>query len=220
MLTLYAFQWVPPFAQGVVRDLRVRWALEEAGIPYTTILLDFPDIQTGDYRKLQPFGQVPAVEAEGMPSFESGAIALQIAERSEALLPADLVERAQAIAWMFAALNSVEPFFFGLLDADAFHAGKPWAKEMRPDMEQRVLSRLAHLEAHLGGREFLTDRFTVADLMMTTVLRQLRHTDLIDRFPAIAAFKARCEGRPAFQKALADQLKPFAAGREREREPA
>ena len=212
VLTLYAFRWVPPFAQGLVRDLRVRWALEEAGLPYSTVLLDFEETKTDCYRALQPFSQVPAIEAEGMPTFESGAIALQIAEQSEALLPSDRQERAQAIAWMFAALNSIEPFLFGLLDADTFHADKAWAREMRPDMEARAITRLTPLDAHLAGRDYLTGRFTVADLMMTTVLRELRSTDLIPRFPAIAAFQARCESRPAFQKALADQLEPFTAG--------
>src|SRR5689334_7294871 len=132
LIELTAFRWVPPFAQGLVRDLRVRWALEEAGIPYRERLIGAGDLATAGYRALQPFGQVPAIETDGFKLFESGAIVLYIAERSEALMPPDANGRARTTAWMFAALNSVEPAIQKLAELDFFHGGEPWAKEQRP----------------------------------------------------------------------------------------
>ncbi|WP_066726362.1 MULTISPECIES: glutathione S-transferase family protein [Sphingomonas] len=206
MITLYAFGSCPDFARGLTRDLRVRWALEEAGLPYETVLIDYAASRSSAHLELNPFGQVPAVQAAGLPTFESGAIVLHIAEKSETLLPSDPGARAAAISWMFAALNSIEPMLLGLLDADIFHAREPWAKEMRAAMEARATKRLALLEAHLENREYVTGQFTAADLLMTTVLRMLRHTELLGRFPHVSALKERCQARPAFQKALADQL--------------
>lgn len=208
-ITVSAFQWVPPFAQGLVRDLRVRWALEEAGLEYSAWLID-PSVQTSaDYRRRQPFGQVPVLEEKGLVLFESGAIVLHIAERSEALLPAEPVARARAVAWVFAALNSIEIVIQQLAEIDLFHADAEWARLRRPDVEAAVQERLAQLAAWLGEREYLEDRFTAGDLMMTTVLRILRHTDLLDAQPALRAYKQRCEARPAFARALAGQLAPF-----------
>lgn len=204
-----AFRWVPPFAQGVVRDLRVRWALEEAGRPYDARLIG-PEDQNGDaYRALQPFGQVPAYREDGLELFESGAIVLHVAERSEALLPRDAVGRARAITWMFAALNSVEPHVQHLVGLEVFHAGEAWAQQRKPGATQMVESRLDVLASRLDAREHLEDRFTAGDLLMTTVLRILRTTDLVAKRPALDAYLRRCESRPAFQKALADQLAPF-----------
>lgn len=210
MIRVSAFKWVPPFAQGVVRDLRVRWALEEAGLPYEARLID-PEVQaSAGYRSMQPFGQVPVLEEDGLVLFESGAIALHIAERSEVLLPADAAGRARATTWVFAALNSIEPRVQMLAELDLFAAGQEWARLRRPELEQATRKRLSDLAAYLGGREYLEDRFTVGDLMMTTVLRILRHTDLLDAEPNLKAYKERCEARPAFQRALAAHLKPFA----------
>ena len=206
-----AFRWVPPFAEGLVRDLRVRWALDEAGLDYQARLIGREDQNTARYRALQPFGQVPAYREGGLDLFESGAIVLHVAERSEVLLPRDPVGRARAITWVFAALNSVEPHVQHLAALDLFHTDQAWAKESRPVAVERVRSRLAVLADRLGGREYLEDRFTAGDLLMTTVLRILRHTDLVAQYPALDAYVGRCEARPAFQKALADQLAPFAA---------
>ena len=209
MITVSAFKWVPPFAQGLVRDLRVRWALEEAGLPYEVKLIDASDQASASYRECQPFGQVPIFEEDGLVLFESGAIVLHIGARSETLLPADPHARARAITWVFAALNSIEIMVQSLAAIDLFHADEAWAKLRRPATESSVLQRLAELDVRLGDREYLEDRFTAGDLMMTTVLRILRHTDLLERQPRLKAYQARCEARPAFQRALRDQLAAF-----------
>jgi len=146
MITLTAFRWVPPFAQGQVRDLRVRWALEEAGIPYRERLVGAEDLATAAYRALQPFGQVPAIETDELKLFESGAIVLHIAERCETLMPSDANGRARTIAWMFAALNSVEPPIMELGRLDFFSAGEAWATARRPTATEAVQKRLAQLE--------------------------------------------------------------------------
>lgn len=209
MITISAFKWVPPFAQGLVRDLRVRWALEEAGLPYQTRLID-PDVQgTPEYRSLQPFGQVPVFQEDGLILFESGAIVLHIASRSDALLPADAAGRARAMTWVFAALNSMEIYIQQLAEIDLFDSDKQWAQLHRPDVEKAVQQRLQELAACLGDREYLEGRFTVGDLMMTTVLRNLRHTRLVDAVSTLKAYQERCEARPAFQRALAAQMEPF-----------
>ena len=212
MIKLSAFRWVPPFAQGLVRDFRVRWALEEAGIPYQEMLIGPEDQATAAYRALQPFGQVPAIDTGELKLFESGAIVLYIAERSEALTPADANGRARTRAWMFAALNSVEPPIQNLAELDLFHAGEAWVPTRRPMAVEAVQKRLAALEHWLGGRDYLEARFTAGDLLMTTVLRTLRHTDIVSARPALKAYQERCEARPAFRKAMADHLRPFQAG--------
>jgi glutathione S-transferase len=209
MMTLTAFRWVPPFARGLVRDLRVRWALEEAGMPYQERLIGPEDQATAAYRALQPFGQVPAIETETLKLFESGAIVFHIAEQCEALMPTDANGRARTSAWMFAALNSVEPHIQMLTEIDLFHAGEASALARRPMAVEAVQKRLGALETWLGGRDYLEDRFTAGDLLMTTVLRILRHTDIVSGRPALKAYQDRCEARPAFQKAMADHLKPF-----------
>ena len=211
MLTVSAFRWVPAFARGVVRDLRVRWACEEAGLPYRSELID-PTVQaTPGYRVKQPFGQVPVIEEDGLVLFESGAIVLHIGERSEALLPREPAARARAVGWVFAALNSIEPQVSQLAEIDLFHADKPWAGEARPVVEAAVRKRLGELAAWIGERTWLEDRFTAGDLMMASVLRILRHTDLVAAEPVLHAYLGRCEARPAFRKALAAQLGDFEA---------
>lgn len=209
MIKLSAFRWVPPFAQGLVRDVRVRWALEEAGLPYQEMLIGPDDQATAAYRALHPFGQVPAIETDDLKLFESGAIVLHIAERSQALTPSDANGRTRTRAWMFAALNTVEPPIQNLAEIDLFHAGEAWAPMRRPMVVEAVQQRLAALEDWLGGRDYLEDRFTAGDLLMTTVLRILRHTDIVSGRPALKAYQERCEARPAFRKAMADHLKPF-----------
>jgi glutathione S-transferase len=212
MIRVSAFQSVPPFAQGLVRDLRVRWALEEAGIPYEQHLLGDGEKESAAYRAWQPFGQVPAYEEDGLRLFESGAIVLHIAGKDEAgetLLPADPAARARATEWMFAALNTIEPQIQNLAAIDLFHAAEDWAKARRPGAEEMARKRLADLAAALGGKDWLADgRFTAGDLLMATVLRILRHTELVAE-AGLGAYLARCEARPAFQRALAGQMAAF-----------
>ena len=207
-----AFRWVPPFAQGLVRDLRVRWALEEAGLAYEENLIGPEDQKSASYRELQPFGQVPALEDDGLVLFESGAIVMHLGERAEALMPRDEPARARVRSWMLAALNTVEPPIMMLVAVDMQPGGAPaGAKELRDSIVARVGGRLDSLAAFLGDREHLVEgRFTAADLLMTTVLRILRHTDLVSQRPALAAYQRGHEARPAFQKALADQMATFA----------
>jgi glutathione S-transferase len=209
MIKVSAFRWVPPFARGLVRDLRVRWALEEAGLPYETRLLGPDEKKSSEYRAMQPFGQVPTFEGDGIVLFESGAILLHIAEQSDVLMPSDAKGRARTITWMFAALNSVEPGIQNLAAIDLFHADEEWAKARRPGAVKEAQTRLAALADWLGGRDYLEDRFTVADLLMTTVLRIPRNTDLIAQIPVLEAYRLRCEARPAFTRALAAQMADF-----------
>jgi glutathione S-transferase len=209
-ITVTGFRWAPPFAQGLVRDQRVRWALEEAGLPYEVSLIDLADLNTPAYRRKQPFGLVPAFEADGRGLFESGAIVHRIAAESEALMPADRQGAAETITWMFAALNTVEPPITHLLAIDLRHGEEEWAKLRRPGAVDAVKVRLGALAAWLDGRDYLLGRFTAADILMTTVLRFLRHTDLVVEFPVLDAYVKRCEARPAFQKALSGQMADYA----------
>lgn len=201
---------VPPFAVGLVRDLRVRWALEEAGEKYQVRLVDTEERQQAAYRQLQPFGQTPAYQEEGLDLFESGAILQHIAKRSPILMPEGEQDSARVTAWMFAALNTVEPHVLNLADIDLFHADQPWAVQRRPALEEHLLKRLGELNTWLKDRDYLAGPFSVADILMATVLRSLRHTDLVARYPALNAFLARCSARPAFKRALADQTALFA----------
>ena len=210
MIEVSAFKWVPPFARGLVRDLRVRWALEEAGVPYRVRLIDFDDRETAAYRALQPFGQVPAYHDGELSMFESGAIVLHIAAGAPALMPTDAGGQARATTWLFAALNSIEPPVQNLAEIDLFNADQDWARQRRPELVVFVKQRLAELAASLGDKDYLeADGFTAGDLMMVTVLRNLRHTDLLAQFPTLAAYQSRCEARPAFQKALAARMSDF-----------
>jgi glutathione S-transferase len=207
MITISAFKSVPEFAHGQVRDLRPRWALEEAGIPYRTRLLEQGDQNKPDYRALQPFGQVPVLEEDDFVLFESGAIVLYIGERSEALLPRDAAARQRATQWLIAALNSLEPWILNVALIDLFYANEAWAKQRRPGAVEFVQKRLSALSTSLGDKPYLDgDRFTAGDLMMTTVLRILNHTDIVKSDARLAAYIARCEARPAFKRALAAQI--------------
>jgi glutathione S-transferase len=211
-IVVTAFKWVPPFAKGLVRDLRVRWALEEAGLPYEEMLIGPEDQKTAAYRRMQPFGQVPAIDDDGLVLFESCAIVMHLGERSEVLLPRDVAARAGVRTWMLAALNTIEPPIMMLNVIDLQPGGAPaGAKELRQSVLDRIGGRLDSLVAFLGEREHLVEgRFTAADLLMTTVLRILRTTDLVRERPTLDAYKQRHEVRPAFQKALADQMAAFA----------
>lgn len=208
-ILLTGFGHVPKFAQGLVRDLRLRWALEEIGRPYRVELLDAMAPKPDDYYQWQPFGQVPAFDDGKVRMFESGAILLYLGEQDERLLPRDGAERWQAITWLIAALNSVEPMLMQIVMLDVFQAKEPWTRDARPSAVEFARSRLSRVTDALGGREWLAGPFTIADIMMVTVLRNLRHTDIMESFPALAAYQARGEARPAFQQALADQMAGF-----------
>jgi glutathione S-transferase len=210
MITISAFKWVPDFARGQVRDLRVRWALEEAGQPYQTRLLEQGDQDKADYRAMQPFGQVPIFEEDGLVLFESGAIVLHIGERSETLLPKEAGARARATQWLIAALNSIEPFVMNVAVIDLFYAKEEWAKLRRPSAVEFVQKRLSALSKSLADKPFLDgERFTAGDLMMTTVLRILGSTDIVAGDKRLAAYLERCTARLAFKRALEAQMGDF-----------
>ena len=210
MITISAFKWVPEFAKGQVRDLRARWALEEAALPYKTRLLEQGDQDRLDYRALQPFGQVPILEQDGLVLFESGAIVLHIGEQSEALLPKDASARARAVQWLIAALNSIEPSIMNVALIDLFYQNEEWAKLRRPGAVEFAQKRLFALSKSLGDKPYLDgERFTAGDLMMTTVLRILKHTDIVTSERRLAAYVERCTARPAFKRALDAQLGDF-----------
>jgi glutathione S-transferase len=208
-----ALRWVPPPFQGQVRDLAIRWALEEAGVPYEEILVGPAEQASPEHRARQPFGKVPVYEEDGLAMFESGAILLHIAgrwsERSP-LLPREPEARARALSWMFAALNSLDPDIIALGDIDHFHAREDWAVARRPAIETSVRTRLAVVDQELIGRDFLAGEFSAADIMTIMILRQLRHTTLVESFARLHGWRDRCQARPAFQRALAAQLAPFA----------
>lgn len=206
-----AFQWVPDFAQGFVRDLRVRWALEEAGRPYETVLIKGEEKDAAAYRAWQPFGQVPAFRDENVEMFESGAIVLHLAEQSEALSPRDAAGRARVMTWVIAALNSVEPYSWNLIHFNGEGAGEAWAEKRRAELEAALDRRLAPLEKRLSDRDYLEDRFTAGDIIMSTALRELMNfgRGALARYPALTAYVERCTARPAFARALEAQMEPF-----------
>ena len=211
MIRIYAARWVPPIVQGLVRDLRLRWALEEAELGYEEVLLNREEWTSAAYRRYQPFNQIPVYEEDDLVLFESGAIVLHIARKSEALLPPDEKHQARTISWMFAALNTMEPPIQTLTMMDLFSADEDWAKIRRPAALKAVESRLDALARHLDKRTFLEDEFTAADVLMTTVLRIPRHSDVVSKRRVLDAYVKRCEARPAFKKALADQMASFKA---------
>jgi glutathione S-transferase len=206
-LAVWGFRNVPPFAQGLVRDLRVRWALEEAGRTYESRLIGLDERIADSYRRKHPFGMVPVVESGGEAMIESGAIVYSIAEESDALMPAD--RRAETLSWMFVALNTVEPPVDSLSVMDLQHSEEEWAKLRRPAVVDTVKGRLRVLSKRLDGHDYLLGRFTAADILMVTVLRLIRHTNLVAEFPAVDTYLKRCEARPAFQKALSAQMADY-----------
>jgi len=213
-IEITAFRWVPPFAQGLVRDLRIRWALEEIGRPYRVRLLDATKPRPQEYFDDQPFGQVPVLKDNKVELFESGAILIYLGEQDERLLPSDPNGRMRGVAWLIAALNSVEPAIFPLLMINVFNKGEAWTAEAGPKFVERLTGRLQNVSDALGDKDWLEGEFSIGDLMLVTVLRQLRGTGILDRFPNLAALVKRGEDRPAFQRALSDQLAVF-----REHEP-
>ena len=208
-IEITAFRWVPEFAHGLVRDLRVRWALEEAGLDYRVRLLD--QQRPADYLKEQPFDQVPCFSDGTVQIFESGAIVQYIGEKSEALLPRDPQGKYRAIQWAYAALNSVEPGVQHRVLLDAFYGDEEWAKLRKPSADEFARLKLKRVADRLGDSQWLEgDHFTIGDLIMVTVLRLADRGGLIDPGSKLAAYIKRAEARPAFERALADHLAPFA----------
>lgn len=212
MITVTAFKWVPPFAQGQVRDHRVRWVLEEVGWPYEVRLIDARDQRSPSYRADQPFGQVPVMTEDGRPTlFETGAILLDVATRSGQLLPKTEAGRSRAICWLFAALNSIEPYLGYLADLDFFEEDEEVKRRKRPGVAAFAAQRLGELSIALGDRDHLVgDDFTIADMMNASVLKIVGHTDMLEGFPNLLAYRDRCFARPAYRKAIDDQCATFA----------
>ncbi len=208
-IVITAFDRSPDGGRGLARDTRVRWALEEVGQPYEVRLLSFDAMKEPAHLALHPFGQIPTYEEGDLVLFESGAIVLHIAEHHAGLFPDDGDARARAIAWMFAALNTVEPPILELVTAKFAEGDKPWAEERLPLVKDRIRERLVQLSARLGDADWLDGAFSAGDLMMVSVLLRLRSSGLLDAFPNLAAYVARGEARPAFRRAFDAQLAVF-----------
>ena len=210
-ITITAFERSPDGGQGLARDMPVRWAFEEVGQPYDVRLLSFEAMKEPAHRALTPFGQIPTYEDGELTLFESGAIVFHIAQRHAGLLPDDADARARAITWMFAAVNTVEPPIVELVTARLFEGDKPWAKERLPLVEARVRERLQQLSARVGNADWLDGAFSAGDLMMVSVLLRVRSSGILDEYPNLAAYLARGEARPAYQRAFAAQLAVYVA---------
>jgi len=210
-VTISAYRWVPSFAQGYVKDLRVRWALEESGIPYETTLIDLNSKNTAEYRLWQPFAQVPAYRDDEVTLFESGAIVLHIAAKSVVLAPDAVAARARVTAWVVAALNSIEPHAQNFLQLAHGQGDATASGTLRASLEALLDSRLTSLSDWLGTEDYLEQGFTAGDLMMTMVLRELVESGFLSRYPNLDALRQRCEARPAFVRALEAQLAVFRA---------
>ena len=205
-ITITAFERSPDGGKGLARDTRVRWALEEAGLPYEVRLVSFRAMKETAHLSLHPFGQIPTYEEGDLTLFESGAIIFHIAEHHAGLLPRQAHARARAITWMFAALNSVEPPILELVTVRFLEGDKPWSKDRLPLVIDRIGSRLNQLAARLGDAEWLDGAFSAGDLIMISVLLRLKPSGILDGFPKLAAYVARGEARPAYQRAFAAQL--------------
>jgi len=205
-ITITAFERSPDGGKGLARDTRVRWALEEAGLPYDVRLVSFAEMKQPAHLAVHPFGQIPTFEEGDLALFETGAIVFHIAERHPALLPTEPDARARAITWMFAALSSVEPPVLDLQTAKFAEGDKSWAQERMPLVFDRIRARLSQLADRLGDAEWLDGKFSAGDLLMVSVLLRLRMSGILDEFPTLAAYVARGEARPAYQRAFAAQL--------------
>jgi glutathione S-transferase len=205
-ITITAFERSPDGGKGLARDTRVRWALEEAELAYDVRLVSFAAMKQPAHLALHPFGQIPTFEEDDLALFETGSIVFHIAERHEALLPKDAGARARAITWMFAAVNSVEPPILDITNARIIEGDKPWAQERLALAMDRARGRLKQMSDRLGDAEWLDGAFTAGDLMMVSVLLRFRMPGLLDEYPNLAAYVARGEARPAYQRAFAAQL--------------
>jgi glutathione S-transferase len=204
-IAITAFEKSPDGGMGLARDTRVRWALEEVGLPYEVRLVSFRAMKQPAHLGMHPFGQIPTYQEGDLVLFETGAIILHIAQHHAGLLPDDAHARARAIAWMFAATNTVEPPILELVTARIFEADKPWSKARLPLVQDRIRTRLRQLSSRLGDADWLDGPFSAGDLLMVHVLLRLRLSGLLDEFPNLAAYVARGEARPAYQRAFADQ---------------
>ena len=204
--TITAFERSPDGGKGLARDMRVRWALEEVGQPYDVRLVSFAAMKQPAHLALHPFGQIPTYEEGDLALFESGAIVLYVAERHAGLLPDDANARVRAIAWMFAAVNTVEPPIMELVIVRILEGDKPWAAGRLPLVVDRIRNRLQQLSVRLGDADWLDGAFSAGDLMMVHALLRLRPSGVLDEFPTLAAYVARGEARPAYQRAFAAQL--------------
>jgi len=215
-ITITAFERSPDGGKGLARDTRVRWALEEVGQPYDVRLLSFAAMKEPAHLALNPFGQIPTFEEAGLTLFETGAIVFHLAERHAGLFPSDAHARARAITWMFAALNSIEPVILEIFTARIVEGSRPWAQDRLPGALDRVRMRLRQLSDYLAEADWLDGAFSAGDLMMVSVLLRARPSGMLDEFPNLAAYVARGEARPAYQRAFAAQLAinaaPAAAG--------
>lgn len=207
--TITAFESSPDRGRGLARDMGVRWALEEVGQPYDVRLVSFAELKEPTHLALHPFGKIPTYEEGDLALFESGAIVLHIAERHAGLLPDDANGRARAIAWMFAALSTVEPPIVERSMATLLERDKSWYAERLPILDDRIRERLNDLSMRLGDADWLDGVFSAGDLMMVNVLRRLQSSDLLEAYPNVSAYVARGEARPAFKRAFADQLAVF-----------
>ncbi|MBV8759550.1 MAG: glutathione S-transferase family protein [Deltaproteobacteria bacterium] len=205
MITITAFERSPDGGKGLARDTRVRWALEEVGQPYEVRGVSFAELKQPAHLALHPFGQIPTFEDGELALFESGAIVFHLAQRYPGLLPTEPNARARAITWMFAALNSVEPPILDLFTARVLEADKPWAKDRLALVEQRLRDRLSQLSARVGDAEWLDGAFSAGDLMMVSVLLRARPSGILGEFGNLAAYVARGEARPAYQRAFQAQ---------------
>jgi len=201
-ITITAFDRSPDGGQGLARDTRVRWALEEVGQPYEVRLVSFRGLKEPAHLALHPFGQIPTYEEGDLALFETGSIVFHIAERRAGLLPDDACARARAITWMFAAINTVEPPILELANAIVLESDKPWNNERLPLVKDRVRDRLKQLSARLGDAPWLDGPFSAGDLMMVSVLLRLRSSGLLDEYPSLSAYVARGEARPAYKRAF------------------
>jgi glutathione S-transferase len=208
--TITAFERSPDGGKGLARDTRVRWALEEVGLPYEVRLVSFRAMKEPAHLALHPFGQIPTYEEGDLALFETGSIVFHIAERQvgrlAGLLPNDADARARAITWMFAALNTVEPAILDLTTARLLEGDKPWSKERLPLVEDRVRDRLKQLSARLRSADWLDGAFSAGDLLMVSVLLRLKSSGILNGYPNLAAYVARGEARPAYKRAFAAQL--------------
>ncbi|MEJ0066777.1 MAG: glutathione S-transferase family protein [Caulobacteraceae bacterium] len=209
--TITAFAQSPDRGRGLARDTRVRWAFEEVGQPYDVRLLSFGEMKQPAHLALHPFGQIPTYEDGDLALFESGAVVFHIAERHGGLFPEDANARSRAIGWMFAALSTVEPPILELSIARLVEHDMPWSEQRLPLVKDRVRERLGQLARRLGEADWLDGDFSAGDLMMASVLLRLRMSGLLDEYPTLAAYVARAEARPAYQRAFAAQLAVFTA---------
>lgn len=204
-ISVTSFRSVPTFARGLVRDLRVRWAVREAGLDYDVEKIGFDERRSPDYLRRHPFGQVPVARFGDTSLFESGAILYAFGLRHPALLPEDENGRLETLSWMFAALNTIEPPILTIFSLDRLNPDADRDPAFRATVIVSIEDRLSQLSEIVKDRDYLTGRFSIADIIMTTSLRFLQHTDLISRSPHVSGYLARCEARPAFQDALAEQ---------------